>query len=595
MFLPPVMRPLPCPVTLERPGLQRIAEAPVSLVRGPPGSYLAEGLAAAILGWSRWQDCVWLRPQDTHPSALATSLAGACLHRWDGGDSAASGVDIHLERVIRSAPAEAVVVLELGGRLTHGAGQLVHGLRPALTQRGISLVVVCESRLPPAAIGRHVVAAADLVTPELLEAAAPGLSDADRDRLARLAGRRAAMVHDVLDAATTWPVDGVRAALGTAATPRLLLDRITAALLEQCGPAHRAALQVCLTSGYWHPGLSGVDVPMRELRPWVVPLEGQWGWLRPIWAKSLRRHLTRRAAPSLAIPGWSPGRPPGLDEAPASATTSEPTRGPGVLEARLLGTLEVRVDGVPVTRWNGPRGTSVLRYLLSRERHACSREQLLEEFWPAVPPQAARNRLQVAVSGLRRAFGQVTTAQVIEYVGGAYRINPGLRLAVDVLQFEQRLSAAREVERAGDHEAAAVALREATRLYRGDFAADAPYEQWTLLPRESLRIRFIDTLDRLSRIEFSTGQFDECIATAHRMLDVDPCREEAHRLLMRCYAEQGRLYPALRQYEFCCRVLRATLETGPAAETTRLYRGIRGGSMAEPPRIGALAGGRSRR
>src|SRR5207344_67232 len=107
---------------------------------------------------------------------------------------------------------------------------------------------------------------ADLAVPGLLEAAAPGLSEGDRDRLARLAGRRAAVVHDVLDAAATWPVDGIRAALGEAAWGRPLLDQITAHLLDQCGPAHRAALQVCLTSGYWHPGLSGVDVPMRELR-----------------------------------------------------------------------------------------------------------------------------------------------------------------------------------------------------------------------------------------------------------------------------------------------------------------------------------------
>src|SRR4249919_4268898 len=154
MFLPPVMRPLPCPATLERPGLQRIAETPVSIIRGPPGSYLAEGLATAILGWRRWQDCVWLRPQDTHPSTLATSLAGACLHRWDQKDTAVPGpVDVHLDRVIRSAPRDAVIVLEVGGRLTHGVGRLMHGLRPALTERGISLVMVCETRLPRPTMG----------------------------------------------------------------------------------------------------------------------------------------------------------------------------------------------------------------------------------------------------------------------------------------------------------------------------------------------------------------------------------------------------------------------------------------------------------
>jgi hypothetical protein len=44
-------------------------------------------------------------------------------------------------------------------------------------------------------------------------------------------------------------------------------------------------------------------------------------------------------------------------------------RPPGLLQERLLGSVEVRVDGV-LTRWNGERGRSVLRYLLSRRQHA---------------------------------------------------------------------------------------------------------------------------------------------------------------------------------------------------------------------------------
>ena len=109
-----------------------------------------------------------------------------------------------------------------------------------------------------------------------------------------------------------------------------------------------------------------------------------------------------------------------------------------------------------------------------------------------------------------------------------------------------------------------------------------PYEQWTLLTRESLRITYIDALDRLSRIQLSVGTLDDCIATGHRMLDVDPCSEDAHRLLMRCYASLGRGYQALRQYEFCCRVLKQILGTEPLPETARLYRAIRTGSLQVP-------------
>jgi DNA-binding SARP family transcriptional activator len=201
-----------------------------------------------------------------------------------------------------------------------------------------------------------------------------------------------------------------------------------------------------------------------------------------------------------------------------------------------------------------------------------------------VAPDTARNRLQVAVSGLRRALRDVSNLHVIEYAEGGYRINPELRVDVDVERFEKTLSTAGRAERSGDLDSALIAYREAMGLYRDDFASDAPYEQWTLLPRETLRLTYIDALDRLSRIQLSVGRLDDCIATAHRMLGIDPCREDAHRLLMRCYASRGRFYQAVRQYEFCCRMLKRTLEVEPAPETTLLYRAIRASSAedAEP-------------
>jgi len=206
----------------------------------------------------------------------------------------------------------------------------------------------------------------------------------------------------------------------------------------------------------------------------------------------------------------------------------------------------------------------VLRYLLARRRHTCSRDELLEAFWPDVAPDVARNRLQVAVSGLRRALREVTNLHVIEYAEGSYRISPELQVEVDVERFDKTLSTARSAERSGDLDSALIAYRDAMELYRGDFASDALYEQWTLLPRESLRITYSDALDQVSRIQLSVGRLDDCIATTHRMLGVDPCREDAHRLLMRCYASQGRAYQAIQQYEFCCRMLKGNLEVEPA-------------------------------
>ena len=73
----------------------------------------------------------------------------------------------------------------------------------------------------------------------------------------------------------------------------------------------------------------------------------------------------------------------------------------------------------------------VLRYLLSRQRHACPRDELLDAFWPDVAPDVARNRLQAAVSGLRRTMRETTDLHVIECAYGGYRLNPELRVDTD--------------------------------------------------------------------------------------------------------------------------------------------------------------------
>jgi DNA-binding SARP family transcriptional activator len=585
MYLPPVLRPIATGGAFT-PGVHHIADAPISVVSGVPGSYLPERLAGAIDSWQRLNDCVWLRADSSRPMDLAQSLAGACQHRWSRGETApqASRVPDPIRSVsdaIHQAPEGAVIVLELWGRMTTEVARLIRTIRPAVNDRGVRLVVVAESRLHPPVgdLADWVVEASDLLDPGAITEDCTARSPL---RLKRLVGRRVALLGDVHAAAQLWSPDIVDKAIEASSTTRSLLGKLNRMLLCELAPDQRSALEVAATSGYWHSQMGTSPVAPEQLRPWLVPLEQQWGWVRPIWLPSLRRELARTPGSEQAWPGSHPkDRPAAVSPGPSVVRTwpaGAATTRQGLMEARLFGSLEVRVDGSPVSSWNGQRGASVLRYLLFRRQHASSRDELLGEFWPDVPVAAARNRLQVSISGLRRAFLDVTALNIVEYADGGYRINPGCQVEVDAEGFVRALHAAAAAERVGDREAARTAYRQATALYHGDFAADAPFEQWTLLPRESLRIKLVDALDRLSRIELADRRIDDCIATAHRMLDLDPCREDAHRLLMRCYASQGRRYQALRQYEFCQRILRATIDASPARDTTELYHAIRSGS-----------------
>jgi hypothetical protein len=189
------------------PHVQRMGDVPFSVVRGPPGSNVAERLAGLIEGWDRWQRCIWLRSPKAGRDALAGPLASAFRHRWvDAAELDEGRLDVtpstRLDETLRRSPTGAVIVLELAGRLTVDVGRLVESIRPVLADRGVSLVAVTESRHPLAFLrgAEHVVPAVDLAGPNGIEAFG-GLPERFRNRRLELGGRRATVVRDVLEAA----------------------------------------------------------------------------------------------------------------------------------------------------------------------------------------------------------------------------------------------------------------------------------------------------------------------------------------------------------------------------------------------------------
>ena len=101
----------------------------------------------------------------------------------------------------------------------------------------------------------------------------------------------------------------------------------------------------------------------------------------------------------------------------------------------------------------------------------------MEVFWPGSPPEAARNSLNVAVHGLRRALRAAADVPVVVLKAGAYRLDGGLGLWVDVDEFERHVERGHRLEAALELPAAVAEYELATALYQGDFLADDPYEE----------------------------------------------------------------------------------------------------------------------
>ena len=240
----------------------------------------------------------------------------------------------------------------------------------------------------------------------------------------------------------------------------------------------------------------------------------------------------------------------------------------------MLGAFSLTIQSLTL-KLPSSRGLSLFKYLLLHHNQNIAREVLMDIFWPEAEPELARNNLNVAMHNLRKAIFNVTDLPMIIFEGGTYSLASGWQLWLDVEEFERCVKAGQRLEARSQLTAAVSEYETAISLYQGDFLEQNPYEEWTILERERLRIIYLDTLDRLSQMHFSQELYTSCIAVCQLILTRDRCREDAHCILMRCYSRQGQYHLALRQYQVCVEALRTELEVEPAPETYQLYEHIR--------------------
>ena len=244
------------------------------------------------------------------------------------------------------------------------------------------------------------------------------------------------------------------------------------------------------------------------------------------------------------------------------------------VDARLLGPFELQVDGQPVQQWRGNRGRMLLAYLLLHRSRPVGRDTLGGVFWPDDAPSIVRNRLHVALYGLRRDLRTLSQHPIVVHGRAGFSLDPYVDLWLDTEVFDNAVCAARR-EEASRTAVALTWYETALELYRGDLLDDAPFEEWALLDREQLRVKHLETLDRTVTIHFELGHYAECIQLCQRLVSGDLCREDIHRQLMRCYARLNQPHLAVHQYHQCERQLRDDLGIAPAEPTRQLYEQIR--------------------
>jgi DNA-binding SARP family transcriptional activator len=297
-------------------------------------------------------------------------------------------------------------------------------------------------------------------------------------------------------------------------------------------------------------------------------------------AASREQRLRERLLTILRLAGARPATATAAHRAqpsgPAPGNGRTASARAAVLAVHCLGPLRVYKDGMGLEPWPNRRSKSLFKYFVCHRDRVAPKELLMDLFWPEATARAARNNLNVAVHHLRRMLrngGDELSYVVFE--DDAYRLNPELDVWVDAEEFEHLIGSARRMSREGDRASAIRDYEAAEALYLGDLFEEDPYEDWTLPRRRALQDAYLGALQEMGNAYLGDDDHEASAALYRKVLAVDPCREEAHRGLMRCYAHGGQRHLALRQYQQCVATLSTTLGLAPAPETAALRERIR--------------------
>ena len=211
----------------------------------------------------------------------------------------------------------------------------------------------------------------------------------------------------------------------------------------------------------------------------------------------------------------------------------------GTIEVRMLGPLEVLVDGVSVPL-GGPKQRALVALLLLNANDVVPLDVLIDELWGGKPARTAPAYVQNCVSRLRKESG----ADTLETRAPVYRlrVEPD---AIDARRFERLVREARPLparERAA-------ALREALELWRGTPLADLAYWSFTQDAIRNLQEQRVNALQMRLEAELELGQHREVIGELDLLVREHPTHERLRWLQMLALHRSDRRMDALAAYQ----------------------------------------------
>ena len=225
------------------------------------------------------------------------------------------------------------------------------------------------------------------------------------------------------------------------------------------------------------------------------------------------------------------------------------------LRLETLGAMRVSVGEMEITaeNWRSARARRLFQFLLVHRFRWVPADEVIEALWPEADPEKARGNLWQSVHRLRRTLepglAEPRASLYVRVEEPGYRLEPGEGHAYDAAELEETLRRADRLAGAGQARAAEPHYRRALELYKGEFLAEFPYEEFLAPAREHLRELHLRACSRLAAIRAAARAWAQVVPLCRRALQEDPYREEQHLLLIEALAALGLRREALDAWQ----------------------------------------------
>jgi predicted ATPase/DNA-binding SARP family transcriptional activator len=244
--------------------------------------------------------------------------------------------------------------------------------------------------------------------------------------------------------------------------------------------------------------------------------------------------------------------------------------------------------------WRLRKAKTLVKLLAVEPAHRLHRDLLVDQLWPDLDPDAARNNLHQALHAARRALSTIGVdgADALALRDDLVVLAPDGRLVTDIDEFQDAVEQASATE---DRTALAAALSR----WHGELLPEDAYEPWA--QRHANRIREWRTTLVMKLVEEGLAERDPqaAVALLEPIVTANPLHEPAHRAMMGALATAGRHAEALMLFERLRAVLQQELAADPEPQTRQVYRELLASSAQNtgpsratnlPARLAALVG-----